>query len=121
MRKSQSSQRLTQGGQSQGTPRSQPPPLASRELQELARAAVRYLLMNDYDKVPIKHTAIVNNVMSKAQNKNTAQVMQLAGKMLKDVSTLFSTNVVFCCFFALLCSGHVYLLFVFAGVWNRAR
>ena len=81
-RSSQASQRMVS---SQG-PRSQAPPIASRELSELARRAVRFLLMNDYNKVPIKHTDILKNV-SKNCPKNTAQVMQLAAKMLHEVST----------------------------------
>jgi len=88
MRKSQASQRLSQPSQrlsqaSQGTPRSQPPPMATGELKEAARAAVRYLLMNDFDKVPIKHNEIVRNV-TKNVSRNTNQVLELAGKMLYE-------------------------------------
>ncbi|KAE8753184.1 hypothetical protein FOCC_FOCC000107 [Frankliniella occidentalis] len=83
MSKSQpSSQRLSQG--SQGTPRSQSQYVGTGEIKELARTAVRYMLMNDFDKVPIKHSDIVRNV-TKNISKNTGQVIQLAGKMLKDV------------------------------------
>ncbi|KAK3927539.1 Non-structural maintenance of chromosomes element 3-like protein [Frankliniella fusca] len=71
---------------SQGTPRSmtQSQTVGSSELKELARSAVRYLLTNDYDKVPIKHSDIVKN-LTKNTSKNTQQVLSLAGKMLKDV------------------------------------
>lgn len=78
-RKSAASQRL-----SQGTPRSQTTVPVTAELKELARAAVRYLLMNDFNKVPIKHSDIVKNV-TKNVTKNTNQVMQVAAKMLKDI------------------------------------
>lgn len=91
MRKSQASQRLSQPTQhinlSQGTPRSQHPPIATNELKEAARAAVRYLLMNDFDKVPIKHTEIVKNV-TRNLSRNTSQVLELASKMLLEVNSI---------------------------------
>ena len=59
--------------------------MATNELKEAARAAVRYLLMNDFDKVPIKHSEIVKNV-TKNVSRNTNQVLELASKMLLEVN-----------------------------------
>lgn len=106
MRKSQASQRLSQPTQrlsqvSQGTPRSQPPPMSTGELKEAARAAVRYLLMNDFDKVPIKHSEIVRNV-TKNVSRNTNQVLELASKMLHEVRFVEDTESWHYCFFVLL-------------------
>lgn len=85
------SQRYSQASQrsmsSQEPPRSQAQPISSKELTDLARRAVRYLLMNDINKVPIKHSDIVKNV-TKNLSKNTTQVMQLATKMLREVCTM---------------------------------
>ncbi|XP_034234032.1 non-structural maintenance of chromosomes element 3 homolog [Thrips palmi] len=74
---------MSQRMSSQGPARSQAPPISSKELTDLARRAVRYLLMNDLDKVPIKHNDILKNV-TKNCTKNTSQVMQLAAKMLRE-------------------------------------
>lgn len=82
-RYSQASQRLSS---SQGPTRSQAPPISSKELSDLAKTAVRYLLMNDMNKVPIKHNDILRNV-TKNSSKNTSQVLQLTARMLREVST----------------------------------
>lgn len=68
--------------------------------------------MNDYDKVPIKHSDILRNVINKA-GRNTAQVMQLAGKMLKDVSIFFLPIFVFCYFFAISFVQAVFIFYAF--------
>ncbi|XP_034246669.1 non-structural maintenance of chromosomes element 3 homolog [Thrips palmi] len=82
---SKSSQsRASQGSQGsrQGTP--QPPRLGYDETKSLARLTVRFMLMQDFDKVPIKHSDILKNIL-KNTLKSAADVMPIAIKMLRDI------------------------------------
>lgn len=74
-----SQSRASQGSQVsfEGSPRND-------ETKNLARLTVRFLLMQDYDKVPIKQSDIVKNVL-KNTSKSAAEVMPVAMKMLRDV------------------------------------
>lgn len=113
------SQRFSQASQrsvsSQEQPRSQAPPISSKELSDHAKRAVRYLLMNDFNKVPIKHTDIVKNV-TKNCAKNTTQVMQLATKMLREVRTCTTYRNCYHCL--VFISVFTFLSFFYTDLWN---